>query len=148
MAPRTSIPPGSRAWKRCSSPPGPVPRNRSCRRASPTCMIASARRSKIAASVKRTCIFRCRGSSEDLKGKAWGCLYFHDRIQNMDAIRFNTVVGDDHLIHVPAEVNVPAGELQVTLAPIKNSEDPATALAKTREWILALVEEAEKANPN
>ena len=66
----------------------------------------------------------------------------------MDAIRFNTVVGDDHLIHVPAGVSVPTGELQVTLAPVPKNEAAEVALAETRQWLLAFAEEAEKANPD
>ena len=66
----------------------------------------------------------------------------------MDAIRFNTVVGDDHLIHVPAGVSVPTGELQVTLAPVPKNEATSAALAETRQWLLGFAEEAEKANPD
>ena len=66
----------------------------------------------------------------------------------MDAIRFNTVVGDDHLIHVPAGLSVPTGEMQVTLAPIPKNESATGALAETRTWLLAFAEEAEMANPD
>ena len=66
----------------------------------------------------------------------------------MDAIRFNTIVGDDHLIHVPAGVSVPTGELQVTLAPVPKSDTAEVAMSETRGWLLAFAEEAEKANPD
>lgn len=63
----------------------------------------------------------------------------------MDVIRFNTVVGDDQVIHVPSGMSVPASPCEVTVKPAA----PAVAtvppeVKDLRAWLLAVAAEAER----
>ncbi|MCI0361572.1 MAG: hypothetical protein L0211_24065 [Planctomycetaceae bacterium] len=62
----------------------------------------------------------------------------------MDVIRFNTVVGDDQVIHVPSGVEVPAGPCEVTVKPA-GAETPVVTpeVRDLSAWLLAVAAEAE-----
>jgi hypothetical protein len=67
----------------------------------------------------------------------------------MGAIRFTTVIGQDKVIHVPAGVALPQGEIEVTVRPVAEERSAGSDhLASTREWLLALAAAAEKAGPD
>jgi hypothetical protein len=67
--------------------------------------------------------------------------------ENMDAIRFNTVVGDDQVIHLPEGLVVPSGPCEVTLTPAPSEIVSQAKLPPgTWDWLLELVAEAER-NP-
>jgi hypothetical protein len=59
----------------------------------------------------------------------------------MDAIHFQTEVGNDNTIHVPEGVTLPAGPAEVTVMP---RQDAAADIATTREWLLRLAGEADQ----
>jgi hypothetical protein len=63
----------------------------------------------------------------------------------MDAIRFQTTVGDDHLIRVPQEV--PVGPVEVTIAPCAASDVEPIQGTTLREKLLAWAAHMEKLNP-
>jgi hypothetical protein len=65
----------------------------------------------------------------------------------MKVIQFNAVVGLDHVIRPPAGVDLPEGEIEVTVRP-RVVEKPADPLAETRSWLLALAEESEREQPD
>jgi hypothetical protein len=67
----------------------------------------------------------------------------------MDIIRFQAVVDQDQVIRPPAEIKLPEGVLEVTVRPVTPaSTADADPLASTRQWLLALADEAEKAAPD
>lgn len=63
----------------------------------------------------------------------------------MDAIRFNTVVGDDQVIRFPEGVSVPQGPVQITVIPCAVEPIPPD-VKNLSEWLLAMAAEAER-NP-
>jgi hypothetical protein len=65
----------------------------------------------------------------------------------MKTIHFNAIVGVDQIIRPPAGVALPEGEVEVVVRP-KEAPLKADSLASTRSWLLALAEDAEKAEPN
>ena len=63
----------------------------------------------------------------------------------MNAIQFTTVIGPDGVIHPPAGVALPEGEIEVSVR-VRSAEAPTPdPLAPTRSWLLALAAEAEAA---
>ena len=62
----------------------------------------------------------------------------------MDSIRFETTVGDDGLIRLPASMNAPSGAVEVTVRPIVQNED-SNVVSETRNWLLEAASEAEAA---
>ena len=64
----------------------------------------------------------------------------------MDEVRFHAIVGEDRVIHLPEGLDLPRGEIEVTIRPSQPPTSPAAPsdpLAPTRSWMLALVAEAE-----
>lgn len=67
----------------------------------------------------------------------------------MKTIQFHAVVDKEQVIRPPNGVTLPRGEIEVTVRPRPSAPVlAADALASTREWLLALAAEAEKAGPN
>lgn len=62
----------------------------------------------------------------------------------MDVIRFNTVVGDDQVIHVPSGINVPSGPCEVTLTPRSTEPSIPDDIKQLSNWLLELAAEAER----
>lgn len=62
----------------------------------------------------------------------------------MDIIRFNAVVGDDQVIHLPIGVSVPAGPCEVTVKTARPEQANKPSLSPgTWDWLLAHAAEAE-----
>jgi hypothetical protein len=64
----------------------------------------------------------------------------------MDQVRFHTIVGDDRVIHLPEGIDLPRGQIEVTVRaspPATAPESPGDPMAPTRSWLLALAAEAE-----
>jgi hypothetical protein len=67
----------------------------------------------------------------------------------VETIRFRAVVGQEQVIRPPAEVKLPEGVLEVTVCPVPAvPSSEADSLAPTRDWLLALAAEAERAAPD
>ncbi len=66
----------------------------------------------------------------------------------MDTIHFQTVVDAEQVIRPPAGVKLPVGLLEVTVRAAGADEGTADPLAPTRDWLLALAAEAERAGPD
>jgi hypothetical protein len=64
----------------------------------------------------------------------------------MNTIQFHAVVGPDQVIRPPTGVALPEGEIEV-LVRVRTPQAP-DSLAATRSWLLALAEDAERAQPN
>lgn len=62
----------------------------------------------------------------------------------MDAIRFNTVIGEDHVIRVPDGVPVPQGPVEVTVAPRQADTTVPTDVKQLSNWLLEFAAEAER----
>lgn len=62
---------------------------------------------------------------------------------DMDSIHFNTVVGDDQVIHIPEGVALPSGPLHVTVTPCKPEPVPED-IEQLRDWLLSLASDAER----
>lgn len=66
----------------------------------------------------------------------------------MSTIQFNAQVGDDQVIRPPKGVILPLGAIEVQIRPVSGSTaDRVDPAAGTRDWLLALAEEAEQAAP-
>lgn len=66
----------------------------------------------------------------------------------METIRFTAVVDENQVIRPPSGVVIPQGELEVTVRPLTLAAPPEDdPLAPTREWLLTLAAEAERAAP-
>jgi hypothetical protein len=64
---------------------------------------------------------------------------------HMDAIRFNTIVGDYQVIRLPAGIALLAGPCEVTVKPAHvNSNSPESLPLGSWEWLLAMAAEAER----
>jgi hypothetical protein len=64
-------------------------------------------------------------------------------------IQFETTIGDDQVIHIPAGVMLPSGPIRVTVSPCAPTEPPSPeAIARTKAYLLALAKEAEEQNPD
>ncbi len=61
----------------------------------------------------------------------------------MEVIRFNTVVGDDQVIHVPSGMAVPPGPCEVTVKPA-DQPSPTPPPPEIWDWLLAQAAEAER----
>ena len=63
----------------------------------------------------------------------------------MDAIQFMTVIGDDGLIRPPPGIELPTGDVEVSLRPVHTAE-PSTG--SSLQWLIDLAEEAERDGPD
>ncbi|MGC8641877.1 MAG: hypothetical protein ACP5XB_18580 [Isosphaeraceae bacterium] len=66
----------------------------------------------------------------------------------MNEVRFQTTVGDDRMIHLPEGIDLPPGQIEVTVrsGPAATAAEPVPdAMASTRAWMLELAGEAERA---
>ena len=66
----------------------------------------------------------------------------------MDTIQFQAVVGAEQVIRPPAGVHLPRGTLEVTVRVASAEQDAADPLAPTRDWLLAVAADAERAGPD
>jgi hypothetical protein len=67
---------------------------------------------------------------------------------DMDSIQFNTVIGEDQVIHLPAGVSIPSGMCEVTITPAPSTTEKSNSLAPgSWEWLLALAADAERVSP-
>jgi hypothetical protein len=67
----------------------------------------------------------------------------------LDTIRFRAVLNGERAIQLPEGLYLPSGAVEVTVRPIQESTvSKGDDLAPTRAWLLALVAEAERANPD
>ena len=63
----------------------------------------------------------------------------------MDVVRFNTVVGDDHVIRLPEGLTVPPGPCEVTVRPAPPPiADQGQSPPGTWNWLLEMAAEAER----
>jgi hypothetical protein len=68
----------------------------------------------------------------------------------MEEIRFHVVVDSDGIIRPPAGIDLPVGELEVTVRPRRQpaeAEAVPDPLAATRSWLLGLAADAEAHAP-
>ena len=68
----------------------------------------------------------------------------------MEEIRFHTVVDADGIIRPPAGIDLPVGELEVTVRPKRQpsgTEAVPDPLAATRSWLLGRAADAEAHAP-
>jgi hypothetical protein len=68
----------------------------------------------------------------------------------MEEIRFHVVVDSDGIIRPPAGIDLPVGELEVTVRPRRQppeAEAGPDPLAATRSWLLGLAADAEAHAP-
>lgn len=66
----------------------------------------------------------------------------------MDTIRFETTVGDDHVIRAPEGVTIPTGRVEVAVSPCAVPAEPEIPAGATlREKLLAWAAHMEKLNP-
>ena len=66
----------------------------------------------------------------------------------MDTIRFQTTVGDDHVIRAPEGVTIPSGTVEVTVSPCAAEKDVGiTEEATPREKLLAWATKMESLKP-
>ena len=63
----------------------------------------------------------------------------------MDAIHFDTVVGDDQVIRLPEGICVPPGPARITVVPCAPEPVPSD-VRNLSQWLLAMAAEAEQAN--
>jgi hypothetical protein len=67
----------------------------------------------------------------------------------MDTIRFETTVGEDHVIRPPEGVTIPPGRVEVTVSPCAVPVEPETPDGATlREKLLAWAALMEKLQPD
>lgn len=68
----------------------------------------------------------------------------------MNSIRFEAVIGQDRVIHVPSDVDVPQGTVEVTVR--KNVEPEKSKntepLGNSRAWLLKIIREIEREAPS
>ena len=67
----------------------------------------------------------------------------------MQPVRFEAIVGEDHVIRLPDGVELPAGPVEVTVRAVAES-DPASqseSLEETRRWLLQAAADVEQADP-
>ena len=68
----------------------------------------------------------------------------------MEEIRFHVVVDSDGIIRPPVGIDLPVGELEVTVRPKRQpseAEVVSDPLAATRSWLLGLAADAEAQAP-
>jgi hypothetical protein len=66
----------------------------------------------------------------------------------MSAIHFQTVIGPEQVIRPPDGTILPEGPIDVTINTLPgDAEGPGTRPQATRDWLLGLAEEAERAAP-
>jgi hypothetical protein len=65
----------------------------------------------------------------------------------MAHIHFKAVVDQEQIIRPPQGIILPVGEIEVTVRPAEAIPGNADPLAPTRNWLLALAEQAEQAEP-
>lgn len=69
--------------------------------------------------------------------------------ETSDFVRFEATIGADQMIRPPTGVVLPEGTVEVTVRALaEQPEKHADPLAETRQWLLALALEAERAAPN
>jgi hypothetical protein len=68
----------------------------------------------------------------------------------METIQFSAIVDQEQVIRPPNGVKLPQGEIEVTVRQLPPAAPPLedVGLAATRNWLLALAEESEKARPD
>jgi hypothetical protein len=67
----------------------------------------------------------------------------------METIQFSAVVDQEQVIRPPSGIRLPQGEIEVTVRPRTAVPAPSPdALAPTRDWLLALAADAERAKPD
>lgn len=67
----------------------------------------------------------------------------------MQPIRFEAIVGEDHVIRPPEGVELPAGPVEVTVRAVSKSASASqsASLEETRRWLLQAAAEVERADP-
>jgi len=64
----------------------------------------------------------------------------------MDAIQFTTVIGPDGLIHPPEGVDLPVGEIEVSVKSRIKEPAAAECMAGMKKWLLDAAAQSEASN--